>query len=766
MIKNIRLLNWRSHSDSRLEFREGTNLLVGIMGAGKSSVLEGISFALYGTFPAVERRKMKLENAVRLSEGHATVEMEFLWGSDLYKVERSIERSKRGTSSRAELYRNGSLVEHGPQAVTGHISELTGADYDLFTRAIYSEQNNIDHFLALDPKKRKEEIDSLLGLDRFELARANSVTVLNRLRSKRSGLMERFKKEKIGELESREKSVSESSAALENRLAALSGSLAKKESEVLSLSSRFEEMRKEKEAFERSEKEGIRLSALAEALSKELEGKALDEKRPAELEKALSERSSRRSRLQSELAPHEARLAALSKETGSIEQSIRSMQENAKKASGLREELGTLSEGKPQAALSQEQSDLESGIARMEGELMALKKEAADLSELLPRLQEGLSKCPLCSAPLGPDGAGHVRAEKETSLRNAKERIHSLESAIGPRKKQASALSERMRKISLLSERISSLEKESDPSAFMEKKKALEASVQEIEEARKSMRAELERIAGESESMRLELARLRETNQKHAQLAEAKSRLEAGKRKAAECKFDPELFEKARQGLEALRLEREKARSEISSSKEQLRLARESLSLIRDELGMLRSMEKDIAEISGLEEQLSVYRQALLETQTGLREEMSEAINSAMNEIWSIFYPYRNYHGLRLLVSEKDYVFEVNDGSSWKSLESVASGGERACAALALRMSLAMVLTPKIGWLILDEPTHNLDSEAVEALSHALAFKVPQVVRQTFVITHDESFMGSDFASSLRLTRDKSANGPTKAESQ
>jgi hypothetical protein len=46
-----------------------------------------------------------------------------------------------------------------------------------------------------------------------------------------------------------------------------------------------------------------------------------------------------------------------------------------------------------------------------------------------------------------------------------------------------------------------------------------------------------------------------------------------------------------------------------------------------------------------------------------------------------------------------------------------------------------------------------------------LQFKVPEVVRQTFVITHDEAFMGSDFASSYRLTRDKEKNGATKAES-
>ena len=99
MIRSIRLVNWRSHGDSRLEFSKGTNLLVGIMGAGKSSILEGVSFALFGTFPALERRKLKLENILRFNEPMAKAILEFEWHGSPYRVERTLERTKRGTSS-------------------------------------------------------------------------------------------------------------------------------------------------------------------------------------------------------------------------------------------------------------------------------------------------------------------------------------------------------------------------------------------------------------------------------------------------------------------------------------------------------------------------------------------------------------------------------------------------------------------------------------------------------------------------------------------
>ena len=161
---------------------------------------------------------------------------------------------------------------------------------------------------------------------------------------------------------------------------------------------------------------------------------------------------------------------------------------------------------------------------------------------------------------------------------------------------------------------------------------------------------------------------------------------------------------------------------------------------------------------------MDVYKDAVVETQAELRATLGHAINAALNDIWRIFYPYKNYKELRLQATPKDYVFEIREREEWKPLETVASGGERSCAALTLRVALAMVLTPNLSWLILDEPTHNLDQQAVNLLSQTLQFRVPEVVTQTFVITHEEALMGSDFAASYKLQRDKANQGATRVE--
>ena len=57
-----------------------------------------------------------------------------------------------------------------------------GVDYDLFTRAIYSEQNKLDYFITIGKGERKKVLDELLGIDRFEQARSSAGTLVARLR--------------------------------------------------------------------------------------------------------------------------------------------------------------------------------------------------------------------------------------------------------------------------------------------------------------------------------------------------------------------------------------------------------------------------------------------------------------------------------------------------------------------------------------------------------------------------------------------------------
>ena len=47
MIRNVELVNFLAHSDTKLEFDSGATVFVGENGAGKSSIIDAITFSLF-----------------------------------------------------------------------------------------------------------------------------------------------------------------------------------------------------------------------------------------------------------------------------------------------------------------------------------------------------------------------------------------------------------------------------------------------------------------------------------------------------------------------------------------------------------------------------------------------------------------------------------------------------------------------------------------------------------------------------------------------
>lgn len=83
-------------------------------------------------------------------------------------------------------------------------------------------------------------------------------------------------------------------------------------------------------------------------------------------------------------------------------------------------------------------------------------------------------------------------------------------------------------------------------------------------------------------------------------------------------------------------------------------------------------------------------------------------------------------------------------------------------AALTLRLALALLLAPNLKWLILDEPTHNLDQAAVEELASCLREKISSIVEQVFLITHDESLAEAVTGKLYKLERGEGKKEVTK----
>ncbi|MCD6398847.1 MAG: SMC family ATPase, partial [Candidatus Aenigmarchaeota archaeon] len=214
MITSLKISGWRSHEESKFEFSRGTNVLVGVMGAGKSSILDAISFALFGTFPALQSRKVTLDDIIMSRPRKANkmiVSISFEMGRNQYVVKRIVERGKGTIES--DIRENGKLMDTGSSRTTEAVEKILKVNYDLFSRAVYSEQNGLDYFLRLAKGQRMKKIDDLLQIDKFEKARSSVTSILNRIKNsivdKTNIIEEIAKKENFERITDLKKEISE-----------------------------------------------------------------------------------------------------------------------------------------------------------------------------------------------------------------------------------------------------------------------------------------------------------------------------------------------------------------------------------------------------------------------------------------------------------------------------------------------------------------------------------------------------------------------------
>ena len=761
MIHSLLLRNWRTHKDTFLEFGMGTNLIIGIMGSGKSGVLDGLSYALFGTSPAIKRRDLSAGDVITHGQKEAETEVVFEHQGKKYRVHRKL-RSKDGKlSAAAKIYEEGNVLETGQVRVTESVSSILGMDYDLFIRAVYSEQNNIDYFLTIDPGRRKKEMDRLLGLDRFETARANSVYILNRVSSEANSLSSLFSPD---EFSSAKKEQEEKNS----KLSSLEGQKKKFESEFIALKeglaplskqvSALEETRKKQEAAKTALE---RSKAKLEHLTSELEGKEPSKEKLAELKEKLNSISKGKESLNSELRTLEKNSSAFTTQLGRLSTLLESAKSSAESLSNSKKELSSLGDTSDLKSLAKEK---EEQLVSISSKIESTSNEIAELQDVASTLKPDHSECPLCGTELTADKTEHILSEKKQRIESRKEELSTLRESLPKTRKEFSQATESMRKAQQLSDRITDLKSKSEKLPELEKKKTdAEKQLSELNSKQEELRSKREKLEPaysesllaykEEESLLKKLNSLKSLQEENAK---SKSLLES-------IKFDESELEKARKSLEEARVNEERVRANLEMVRKEHTSLTEVLSLLQKRTTQMEKAKKDSEHLLNLKEELTLYKNSLIELQSELRAEMTSAISSAMNEIWPVLYPYVDYKQIRITGTEKDYFFEVYDGE-WRRLEKVASGGERACLSLTLRIALSTVLTPGIGWMMLDEPTHNLDRDAVHTLSEALENKVPEIIPQSLVITHEENLISSEFARSYKFSRDKESLGPTIVE--
>ncbi len=837
MIKSIHLKNWKVHSDTTIDFSKGVNILLGIMGAGKSSIIDAISFALFGTFPALNSGRVKLEELISNTNPNlkeASVTLVFDVNNVDYSVTRKINKKK---GADALIEKDGKYLQTQPKRVNEEIESLLKIDYDTFIKAIYAEQNKLDSFLNMRKGERKKGIDEMLGLDHFSSVEENTTSVIGMINrvlkedeqilnsSNITALKEQLQKLSLEKEETSKKidKLKKDYAINKSNLIKLNESLKKIKleldnknklnNELTNISSKIETLKSEVSKIPEIKEEGIQDLYNSKKLKVNEISIKLDELRKEQinLTKEIATANS-------EIKSNQKRL----EDNEKIESQIKELEKE-----NIKEKL----EGK-----SKEIENLNIKIASNEGVLK-------ETSNWLVELKKDISKCPVCDRDIDTDLKVKLIKEKEEQILVTKKAISDDKELLKNTKSENDILNLKKNKLEVLKEKLEDTESinkiillltknsEKNEKELANINASIDENVKEIDTLRKEIKSieekvesiKREQIVYSNKEKSLNDLYKRRVNpiEIEADISKSKDSIEKNTAKLNEInsniKTETEILDKIRDEIKAIeeKIEYIKRRKtinlEIQEDTKKLKAKKDEFDKITVSQEQLEKVQSDynevyskvnsikveyesdkkyfnslvsqisdkLEQITRIEEtsertekrrkmisQLEKFKTAIIETESGLREKLITSVNEVMYNLWPEIYPYTDYQSILLKVYKDDYNLEgiiIRDGKEKTiSIDSFASGGERSVASLTLRIALGMVIVPNLKWIILDEPTHNLDSAGINKLISIFSETLPNIVEQIFIITHDENLKSVHFAKIYELERDKSTNNPTQ----
>ncbi|MDB9377297.1 AAA family ATPase, partial [Nodularia sphaerocarpa] len=160
------LKNFLSYRDATLDFRGlHTACICGSNGAGKSSLLEAITWAIWG-----ESRAGVEDDVIHSGAKEVRVDYIFQCNQQKYRVIRTRVRGASGVLEFQIETASGfrALTGKGVRATQDVILEHIKLDYDTFINSAYLRQGRADEFMIKRPSERKEILAELLKLNQYD----------------------------------------------------------------------------------------------------------------------------------------------------------------------------------------------------------------------------------------------------------------------------------------------------------------------------------------------------------------------------------------------------------------------------------------------------------------------------------------------------------------------------------------------------------------------------------------------------------------------
>lgn len=402
-LMNLSLKNIRSYEEAEIDFSEGSTLLAGDIGSGKSTILLALEFALFG----IQRGELSGASLLRHGCRHGEVRLTLEIEKREVTIVRSLKRANSVTQEVGSITIDGVMTEGTARELKAKVFELLNYPSSLLSKGrrplfrytVYTPQEEMKAIIYERADERLDTLRKLFDIDKYRRVRENALNLIKEQRKEETELAARIDEldKQLTDCKSVESELSETTKRAKGIT-----------QELTAATTAYEEAR---ERVEKQEKERFRVEELKKRLAlaknkemlirRRIEETERDEK---EVTKQLESTDLTRADVDEEkLAEHEHLLAT----------------HEAK----IKEKEGA--------------------ITRQEAEQQAIIKQARSVMANISRLDD----CPTCKQPVTLEHKTHINEVEGKRIAKAEERIKKLDSLKGVLAEKRSQLEKKQQEL-------------------------------------------------------------------------------------------------------------------------------------------------------------------------------------------------------------------------------------------------------------------------------------------------------------------------------
>ncbi|MEM3024505.1 MAG: SMC family ATPase [Candidatus Nitrosotenuis sp.] len=786
ILNSIKLENIRSYRLEEIEFPRGITLFEGDIGSGKSSVLMGIEFALFGL------GSQKPDALLSKKEEQGSVTLRFSIDDDSYEIKRVLRRKGDSVSQDPKncYLKVGEIIEPlAPSELKQRVLQILKfnepadprSESRIFRYAFFTPQEEMKQIL-LDANKRLETIRKAFGVEDYKIVAENAKAIASDLKLQMARFEERFRD--VKQLEDLLEISKKKTMHLDLQLKELSLHQHQYESQKQTCEKELEKLRL-------AEREKLRLESQIETLKE----KITDTKEEiSELQKSIDNTISDLDEINEKIHKLSQTSRPTTKTISQLESELRKFQEMRVQITRASSKIDSIQERKEELMqrlgdhigseaqklrkkleqLNLEIKELKPNLeqAKHDEESLKEKKIAAEtqknnLESDLAKISKIGSRCPYCENQITKDHLEKLECERRAKLADIQKEITSLTAKMNESKQKVADLQGKIDKatteVSLIERIIPDLEewakKNHELEYLRQELKAIQARyIVTREDSFKCDVADpvdyitsLKDALAEYQSTQTQIKEL-ESNLKKAEklkekyetnLASANQKMSEFTKKVNQTLEKLRLFSEIDKQSQELQLQINKIEERISHCKMSLVALHENL---KNEKSNATKLESDIANARRWQVEHQKYgdyhewlQEFFIPTLAHIEKQVLLSIQQQFNET------YRRWYSILIEDPTKESRIDENftpiiEQDGYEQDVDFLSGGEKTSIALAYRLTLNSLMrretqSMKSNLLILDEPTDGFSKTQLSKVKDVLQeLKSEQII----LVSHEK----------------------------